>query len=479
MLLLETFLPALIAGLISLALAYYVPQMIMNVANPNLAALVPLLHPNWRVFGYLAAIVAVASVISSLVPMRAAWKLDMIIALKGREGTATMRSRMTSTLIVAQIAMSFVLLTTAVLFARMPAMITAMDPGFETHQTLSVPLEIDTSPQNRAKALGFYRALEAHIQTISGVQSLAYETLNPFHPTAPSEVRLPKQGAGQGQPAVIDHVSTDFFSTFAIRTMMGRTFLSSDSSSANTSSVAVVSLALVKQFWPGEDPVGKIIVTADDRRYTVIGVAADTRSERFGVLDGPRLYILRDTAALEGQLYVRFTGGSTVTEKAIFDVVRNLDRTQAKAPQTIWEGMESNAENLRSLAQIIVVIASIAVLLAVTGVYGVLSFAVNQRTREFGIRIVLGANRISVFRSILLRGGRQIAVGLVFGFVLAEPSILAFAHLTKNSPFALRSFDVSAFGIAAALLVCVSLAGMYMPALRATQVDPVNSLRAE
>jgi predicted permease len=479
MLLLETFLTALIAGLISLALAYYVPQMIMNVANPNLAALVPLLHPNWRVFGYLAAIVAVASVISSLVPMRAAWKLDMIIALKGREGTATMRSRMTSTLIVAQIAMSFVLLTTAVLFARMPAMITAMDPGFETHQTLSVPLEIDTSPQNRAKALGFYRALEAHIQTISGVQSLAYETLNPFHPTAPSEVRLPKQGAGQGQPAVIDHVSTDFFSTFAIRTMMGRTFLSSDSSSANTSSVAVVSLALVKQFWPGEDPVGKIIVTADDRRYTVIGVAADTRSERFGVLDGPRLYILRDTAALEGQLYVRFTGGSTVTEKAIFDVVRNLDRTQAKAPQTIWEGMESNAENLRSLAQIIVVIASIAVLLAVTGVYGVLSFAVNQRTREFGIRIVLGANRISVFRSILLRGGRQIAVGLVFGFVLAEPSIWAFAHLTKNSPFALRSFDVSAFGIAAALLVCVSLAGMYMPALRATQVDPVNSLRAE
>lgn len=335
------------------------------------------------------------------------------------------------------------------------------------------------SPQNRPRALGFYRALEAHIRTIPGVQSLAYETLNPFHPTPPSEVRLPLQVEGQGQPVVIDHVSTDFFTTFAIRMVTGRTFLGSDSSSANTSPVAVASQALVKQFWPGEDPVGKIVVTPDNRRYTVIGVAADTRSERFGVLDGPRLYTVRDPAALEGQLYVRFTGRSSIMEKAIFDVVRNLDRTQVKAPQTIWEGMQSDAENLASLAKIIVIIASIAVILAITGVYGVLSFAVSQRTREFGIRMVLSANRILVFRSILLRGSRQIAAGLAFAIMLAAPSVWAFARLTKNSPFSFQNFDVSAFGIASGLLICVSLAGMYLPALRATQVDPVNSLRAE
>jgi ABC-type antimicrobial peptide transport system permease subunit len=93
--------------------------------------------------------------------------------------------------------------------------------------------------------------------------------------------------------------------------------------------------------------------------------------------------------------------------------------------------------------------------------------------------MVLGANRLSVFRSILLRGGRQIAVGLVFGIALAEPALWAFAHLTRNSPFSIRSLDISALGSATALLVCVSLVGMYMPALRATQVDPVNSLRAE
>ena len=109
---------------------------------------------------------------------------------------------------------------------------------------------------------------------------------------------------------------------------------------------------------------------------------------------------------------------------------------------------ESDAENVRSLARIVVVMASIAVLLAVTGVYGVLSFAVSQRTREFGVRLVLGANRVTIFRLVLLRGGRQIAVGLACGIALAEPAAWAFAHLIKNSPYLFRTFDASAFGIA-------------------------------
>ena len=241
----------------------------------------------------------------------------------------------------------------------------------------------------------------------------------------------------------------------------------------------MVSQAFVKQFWPGEDPIGKMVVTPEDKRYTVVGVVADTRSERFGILDGPRLYVLRDPSALDGQLYVSFTGSAATMERAIFDAVKSLDRMQVMTPQTIWERAESNAENLRSLARIIVVMASIAVLLAVTGVYGVLSFAVSQSTREFGIRMVLGANRVTVFRSVLLRGARQIAIGLVFGIALAEPAVWAFAHLIKSSPFPFRSFDAPVFSIAAALFVGVSLAGMYLPALRPRQVDPINSLRAE
>jgi predicted permease len=479
MLALESFLTALIAGLLSIVLAYRVPQIIMNAANHNQAALVPLMHPNWRVFGYLAVLVFVATIASSLAPMHAAWKMDLVTAFKAREGATTMRSRTTSGLIVAQIAMTFVLLVAAVLFARMPGRVTAMDPGFETRQTLSVPLTIDSSSQNRTRALNFYRVLEARIRAIPGVQSLAYESLRPFHQTPPSEIRLPQHATGQGEPAAIDNVSADFFSTFGIRIMAGRSFLSSDPTSSNASSVAVVSQAFAKQFWPSEDPIGKVVITPDEKHYEVVAVAADTRSERFGVLDGPRLYTLRDQSALDGQLYVRFKGTASTMEKAIYDAVKNLDHTQEMTPPTIWEQLESDAENVRSLARIVVVMASIAVLLAVTGVYGVLSFAVSQRTREFGVRLVLGANRVTIFRLVLLRGGRQIAIGLACGIALAEPAAWAFAHLIKNSPYRFRTFDASAFGIAAALLVVVSLASMYLPALQATQVDPVNALRSE
>jgi predicted permease len=410
--------------------------------------------------------------------MRSTWKLDLVTALKGREATATRRSRMTGGLIVAQVAMGFVLIAAAVLFARMPGMVTAMDPGFETRHTLSVPLDIDMSSQNRTTALSFYHSLEEHIRTIPGVQSLAYEGVQPFRQTPPDEIRLPQQEKGHGAPATVDNVSTDFFATFGIRMMAGRSFLDSDLTSAPANSVAVVSQAFAQQFWPGSNPIGKVVITPDDKRLVVVGIADDTRSERFGILDGPRLYTLRDPSALDGQLYVRFLGSASTIEAAVFGVVKSLDRTQAQMPQTIWESLEADAEQVRSLARIVLVMASIAVLLAVTGIYGVLSFAINQRTREFGVRMVLGANRIAIFRSILLRGALQIIIGLVCGIALATPAAWAFAHLAKG-PFPIQSFDPSVYGIAAALLVAVSVAAMYLPALRATQVDPMKALRTE
>jgi ABC-type antimicrobial peptide transport system permease subunit len=178
-------------------------------------------------------------------------------------------------------------------------------------------------------------------------------------------------------------------------------------------------------------------------------------------------------------MYVRFTGSASTAESAVRDAVRTLDPTQLESPQTIWERLEQQAASMRSLARIILVMASIAVVLAVTGVYGVLSFAINRRTREFGIRMVLGANRAAIFRSIMLRGGRQIAIGLVIGIALAGPAAWTLARLLKRSPIPLQSFDPIIYAIAAVLLVVISLAAMYLPAMRATQVDPMKALRTE
>jgi ABC-type antimicrobial peptide transport system permease subunit len=208
-------------------------------------------------------------------------------------------------------------------------------------------------------------------------------------------------------------------------------------------------------------------------------VARDTRSEHFGVLDGPRLYSLRDPQSLNGQLFVRFNGDAASVAASIQEIVRSLDTNQVDTPETIWQSLESNAEQIRSLAKIIFFMSGIAVLLAITGVYGVLTFAINQRTREFGIQMVLGATRQSIFRAVMMRGLRQIAVGLLLGLALAEPAAWALMRISKNSSMPVKTFDITVYTISAVVLLLISLSAMYLPAFRATQVDPIQALRNE
>jgi putative ABC transport system permease protein len=479
MLALESFFTAVVAGVVSIYLAARFPFLLFSAIDPAQATVAAGIRPDWKVFGYLAALVIVASAASALAPMRESFRFDLITALKGREGSATMRSHTTSALIVLQLAMSFVLLTVAVLFARLPFSIINTDPGFETRHTMAVPLEIEIPPYTEASGLAFERSLESRILQVPGVQSLAWESLAPFSVAPSSEVRLEAQSQGQGRPASIDNVSPEFFSTFGIPLMHGRSFLRSDVTTNNDTHVAIVSQAFAKAFWADSDPVGKIVVTPEGSHLVVIGVAADTRSERFSILDGPRLYTLRNEQALDGQLFVRFSGSAVPLAASIEQIVKSLDATQEGTPSTIWAFLESNASDMRSLARIILFMAAIAVVLAITGVYSVLTFAISQRTREFGIQMTLGATRLSIFRSVMKRGLSQIALGFLFGLALAMPAASAWMRLTKDSWLHLDTFDPTVYSISAVILLVVSFSAMCLPALRATQVDPIQALRNE
>lgn len=480
MLALESLLTAAIAGVIGVLLSTQVTSLLFRYIDPEegrpMAAMV---HTDWKVFGYLAALVVVAAIASALAPMRESFKLDLVTAIKGREGTATSRARTTAVLTVMQIAMSFVLLAAAVLFARLPGTITGSDPGFETHQTMRVPLDIEFPPYTQASAQAFFRSLEARILAAPGAQSLADQSLDPFRPAPVSEIRLDGQNAGQGSPAAINDVSSDYFSTLNIQILHGRAFAHSDVTATSRAPVTVVSAAFAKSFWGANDPLGKAVVTPDGRRLTVVGIARDLRSEHFGVLDGPRIYTLRDPQALPGELLVRFSGRPAPVSAAIAEVVKSLDSTQVGTPSTLWDYLETNATAMTGLARIIVFMAGVAVLLAITGVYAVLTFAIKRRTREFGIQMMLGATRQLIFRSVMTRGVRQIAIGLICGAALAMPSAWAFQRLTTRSPFRVNFLDPSLYGISALILLAVALAAMLLPALRATQVDPIETLRNE
>lgn len=479
LLLAESLLTAAIGGALSLIFVYRIPLLIKNTLDPRQSNFVLNLHPDWRVFGYMAILVVAATIVSSLMPIRAAWKLDLLTALKGRESAATVRSRTTSGLIVVQIALGFVLVCAAVMFGRLPSLVTRMNPGFDMHHTMAVPVAVDTSAANRANALAFSRTLDSRILAIPGVESLAYASVRPFRPVPPTEIRMPGQSVGQGKPASVDDVSSGFFTTFGIPLMKGRAFNSTDPTSSTGDSVAVVSQAFARNFWPASDPLGKVIITPNNRRLIVVGVAADTASETFGVTDGPRLYTLRDPTTLGGTLYVHFAGDSRTIEGAVRDTVKGLDRTQIIAPETLWESLQDEADRMRSLAGIILVMTFIGLLMAVSGVYGVLSFAVNQRAREFGIRMVLGANRGAIFRSVTLQAIRNTILGLICGAALAEPAVWGMKHMLSGSPLPLRGLDTFVFGVSALLLAVVTLAATWLPALRATRVDPIEALRVE
>jgi predicted permease len=177
MLILESLLTSVAAGAVSIVLAYLVPSLITRALEASSSSPHVEMRPDWRVFTYLGVLVLVAAIVSSLAPMRAAFALDLLTALKGREGSATRRSRTTNILVIAQLAMSFVLLTAAVLFARLPGMVTGIDPGFITRQVMLVPLDVDASGLHRTSAQEFYRQLEARVMQIPGVQSLAYASV--------------------------------------------------------------------------------------------------------------------------------------------------------------------------------------------------------------------------------------------------------------------------------------------------------------
>jgi ABC-type antimicrobial peptide transport system permease subunit len=180
-----------------------------------------------------------------------------------------------------------------------------------------------------------------------------------------------------------------------------------------------------------------------------------------------------------GEIFVRFGGDAAPVAKGIEQAVKGLDPTQVDTPSTIWDFLEVNATAMRALARIVLFMAGIAVVLAITGVYAVLTFVINRRTREFAIQMMLGATRQSIFRSVLTKGLRQIAIGLISGLILAVPAAWTFENMTKRSLLPIHAFDFSVYSISAIILLLVSVCAMTIPGLRATRVDPMQALRSE
>ncbi len=471
MLLAESVMLAMIGGVGGAYVAWRVPILIVRVIQ---FAPAYSLKPDWVVFTYLAGITLVAGCLAGLAPIAESLKADLAESLKGRGGLFVSNVRNWRTLdflIASQMAMSLVLLAAAAVCVRAQYAMFAAGPGFEIEHVLAMRIESPTD------GWVFRRRLDQRLRAIPGVVSVCYAQFMPFEREDTEGVRTLGQTTGTGRLVSTNFVSPNFFETLGITIVRGRAFEEGDTDSDHAGSFAVVSEAFAREFWPGEDAIGKVIEAPD--RLRVVGVSRDSRSARYGEQDGPQLFRLQGPKESSGTLMLRFQGDAGQIERAIGDALYGMRSGEYTAPETLKSIMDLAISGFRAIAEMVLFLGIAAVGLAVVGVYGVAAFATGRRTKEFGIRMALGAMKADIIHLVLQSGAKAIAGGLVAGLCLALGASYALAKLMKNAPFVLDTHDPFAYFGVSLLLILSSIVAMLIPTLRATRANPVRALREE
>jgi predicted permease len=376
MLLTESVLLAMIGGVIGAYVAWKVPAIIVGLLE---FAPAYSLKPDWVVFTYLAGITLVAGCLAGLAPIAESLKADLAESLKGRGGMLVSSVRNWRTLdflIAGQIAVSLVLLAAAAVCVRAQYAISAGGPGFEIEHVLAMRIGSPTD------GWAFRRNLDQRLRAIPGVVSVCYAQFMPFEREDTEGVRTFGQTTGTGRLVSTNFVSPHFFETLGITIVRGRAFEERDTDSDHAGSFAVVSEAFAREFWPGEDAIGKVIEAPDHLR--VVGVSRDSRSARYGEKDRPQLFRLHSPKDSSGTLMVRFDGDAGQIERRIADVLYDMGSGEYSAPETLKSIMDRAVSGFSVIAEMVLFLGIAAVGLAVVGVYGVAAFATAGERKSLG-----------------------------------------------------------------------------------------------
>jgi putative ABC transport system permease protein len=238
-----------------------------------------------------------------------------------------------------------------------------------------------------------------------------------------------------------------------------------------------VSEAFAREFWPGQDAIGKVIEAPD--RLQVVGVSRDSRSARYGEQDGPQLFRLQNPKGFTSSVMVRFQGDAGQVARGILAALYDMGSVENSMPETLKSIMDLEASAFWAIAEMVLFLGIAAVGLAAVGVYGVAAFVTGRRTKEFGIRMALGAVKVDIIHLVLRTGAKPLASGLLAGICLALGASYALAKLMKNAPFVLDTHDPLAYFGVSLLLVLSSMVAMLIPALRTTRANPIHALREE
>jgi putative ABC transport system permease protein len=444
---------------------------------------------------FTLGVAAMAGIIFGLAPALGAGRLNLTPALReggGRTSGGASTTRLRNLLVVSEIALSIILLIGAALLIRTFAKLRNENLGFDPRNTLTLKLSLtDPRYSTTAGSERFFRELFVRLSQISGVESAAYVT------TLPTERSpdLPVKIEGQRENAIVDaiykHITPDYFRAITTPLRQGRQFEERDG--ANAPGVAIINELFARKFFPNENPLGRQItiggnIGADyvDRPREIVGVIGDIREESIDVPPSPAVYVplaqrtdrltLLTNKLIPAVIVVKTRQNFSGLEPAVREAVRSVDPAQAVSNMRTMEGVLSWSLAQRQFNMLLLsVFAGLALLLSAVGIYGVLSYSVQQREREIGIRLALGAQARDALWLIIRQGLTLTLIGVALGLGGA----LALTRLMKTLLFGVSATDPLTFIVIASLLTFVSLLACWIPARRATKVDPITALRSE
>ena len=471
LLLTESLLLAILGGVAGLFLAVFLPPILLSVIPE--AGLDVDFKPNLTVFTYMFLISLITGVAFGLAPAIQSTKPNLTDALKStRNRPRVSRPHLRNLLVIGQVAVSLVLLIGAGLLVRGLQQAQSTDLGFDQKNLVVVSMDLTTQGYDEARAAAFHAQLSERLKALPAIKSVSLAQTVPFAGGRDETIDI--EGGGSTLSVNANEVSPAYFQTLGISLRRGRYFTDEDARSGQAP--AVISQAMANRFWPGTDPLAKRFKDSAGTSHEIVGVVADISSRHIGKFDGPFFYTPASPSKLTGHSFVLRTNENLAASlSAVREVARSLDKDVFVTAEPLEENVRRGLEPARVGAWFSGTVSLLALLIAATGIYGMLSYLVVERTSEIGIRMALGAQRPNVLLLIVSDGMKLAGVGIVIGVAVA----FVLTKVMSSLLFGLGQTDALTFATVSLGALAVALLACYIPARRATKVDPLVALRTE
>lgn len=502
-LLVESALLAGLGGVLGFAVGAVGVRALLAAAPGNIPRLTdpdglqqPLALLDWRVAAFTIAAAAFTSILFGLLPAWSVSSPDLASALKegGRSSGGTLRKRARSLLVISEVALALVLVTGAALLIRTFAGLRSADPGFNPHNVLVLETSLaGGSYATTVKVEDFVRRVVERVEALPGVQSASSAIMLPL---SGMDVDLPFSIVGH-PPAKGEYngdeqwrsVSPHYFRVLQIPLVRGRAFTEGDT--INSTRVVVINQAIAKKYWKDQDPVGQVIVIGkglgpqfDDPPRQVIGIVGTVRETGLDAVDQGVMYIPQSQApegltTLANSMIplswaVRTAGDPLAARASVEREIRAVDGLMSAAHVRTMDRMVADSllrQNFNTL--LLTIFAAVALLLAAIGIYGLLSYSVQQRQQEIGVRVALGAAGRDVLKLFVWQGMKLAGIGIALGLAAAYGVTRVLASLL----FGVKANDPTTFAGVTAVVALVAIAATLVPARRAAAVPPADALR--